>query len=320
MHQNPSQSLHNLLLLQYKLRLMKFPKYYLAAVTAFVIWGFFSFGLKPIHDYPSQDILFYRVFTCISLMVLINLSVRRDKIKETRTYLKELTPKERRNQWLLIAGSSVLLTANWGLFIYVMNQISVKAASFAYLVCPILTTVCAFIILKEKLTKIQWLAVAISFTSCAILSYNDLHDAMFSIVVAATYALYLVLQKRITMPDRFILLTLQIGIVALMLLPFYPVYSNTPPTEITFYLFILLIAVLFTIIPMFLNLFAMKGINSSTVGILIYLNPLIAFALAILYYKEDITLEQILAYSLILVSIVVFNIGSYLKMKAIERG
>lgn len=298
---------------------MKFPKYYLAAVTAFVIWGFFSFGLKPIHDYPSQDILFYRVFTCISLMVLINFAVRRHKIKETRTYLKELTPKERRNQWLLIAGSSVLLTANWGLFIYVMNQISVKAASFAYLVCPILTTVCAFIILKEKLTKVQWLAVAISFTSCAILSYNDLHDAMFSIVVAATYALYLVLQKRITMPDRFILLTLQIGIVALMLLPFYPVYSSTPPTEITFYLFILLIAVLFTIIPMFLNLFAMKGINSSTVGILIYLNPLIAFALAILYYKEDITLEQILAYSLILVSIVVFNIGSYLKMKAMEK-
>lgn len=298
---------------------MKFPKYYLAAVTAFVIWGFFSFGLKPIHDYPSQDILFYRVFTCITLMVIINLAVRRDKIKETRSYLKALTKTERRNQWLLIAGSSVLLTGNWGLFIYVMNQISVKAASFAYLVCPILTTVFAFIILKEKLTKVQWLAVVISFISCAILSYNDLRDAMFSIVVAATYALYLVLQKRITMPDRFILLTLQIGIVALMLLPFYPVYSSTPPVEVTFYLFILLIAVLFTIIPMFLNLFAMKGINSSTVGILIYLNPLIAFALAILYYKEDITFEQILAYSLILVSIVVFNTGSYLKMKAVEK-
>jgi chloramphenicol-sensitive protein RarD len=298
---------------------MKFPKYYLAAVTAFIIWGFFSFGLKPIHDYPSQDILFYRVFTCISLMLIINIAVRRDKVKETRSYLKALTKTERRNQWLLIAGSSVLLTANWGLFIYVMNQISVKAASFAYLVCPILTTVFAFIILKEKLTKIQWLAVAISFISCAILSYNDLRDAMFSIVVAATYALYLVLQKRITMPDRFILLTLQIGIVALILLPFYPVYSSTPPVEVTFYLFILLIAVLFTIIPMFLNLFAMKGINSSTVGILIYLNPLIAFALAILYYKEDITFEQILAYSLILVSIVVFNIGSYLKMKAVEK-
>lgn len=298
---------------------MKFPKYYLAAVTAFIIWGFFSFGLKPLHSYPSPDILFYRVFTCIVLMAVINLALRRDKIKETRTYMKALTKTERRNQWLLIAGSSVLLTANWGLFIYVMNQISVKAASFAYLVCPILTTVFAFIILKEKLTKIQWLAVTISFISCAILSYNDLHDAMFSIIVAATYALYLVLQKRITMPDRFILLTLQIGIVALMLLPFYPAYSSTPPVETTFYLYILLIAVVYTIIPMFLNLFAMKGINSSTVGILIYLNPLIAFALAIFFYKEEITFEQILAYSLILVSIVVFNIGSYLKMKEVEK-
>jgi chloramphenicol-sensitive protein RarD len=69
---------------------------------------------------------------------------------------------------------------------------------------------------------------------------------------------------------------------------------------------------------MLLNLFALKGINSSTVGILIYLNPLIAFTLAIVYYKEEITLTQILAYSLILVSIVIFNIGSYLKMKHIK--
>ena len=296
---------------------MKFPKHYLAAVTAFIIWGFFSFGLKPLHDYPSLDILFYRVFTCVALMAVINLAIRREKIRETRTYLKKLTVPERRNQWLLIAGSSVLLTANWGLFIFVMNHISVKAASFAYLVCPILTTVFAFVILKEKLSRLQWFAVLLSITSCVILAYNSLHDAMFSILVAATYALYLILQKRITMPDRFILLSIQIAIVALLLLPFYPAYSAAPPVETSFYLYILLIAIVFTIIPMFLNLFAMKGINSSTIGILIYLNPLFAFMLAIFYYKEDITLEQILSYSLIVVSIVVFNIGSYLKMKKV---
>lgn len=296
---------------------MKFPKYYLAAVTAFIIWGFFSFGLKPLHSYASLDILFYRVFTCIILMVVINLAFRRSKLTETRNAFKAMPKPEQRRQWLFIAGSSVLLTANWGLFIFVMNQISVKAASFAYLVCPILTTVFAFIILKEKLTRIQWLAVAISFISCAVLSYNSLHDALFSIVVATTYAVYLIMQKRITMPDKFILLTLQIGITALILLPFYPIYSGTPPTDTLFYTYILIIVVVFTIIPMFLNLFAMKGINSSTVGILIYLNPLIAFALAVFYYKENIPFEELLAYSLILVSIVIFNIGSYFKMKAI---
>jgi chloramphenicol-sensitive protein RarD len=117
------------------------------------------------------------------------------------------------------------------------------------------------------------------------------------------------------MPDRFLLLTVQIVITALLLLPFYPAYSGTVPAEPVFYTYIVIIAVLFTIVPMFLNLFALKGIPSSTVGILIYLNPLIAFTLAIVYYNETISFTQILAYSLIVVSIVIFNIGSYLKLK-----
>lgn len=297
---------------------MKFPKYYLSAATAFIIWGFFSFGLKPLHNYPSIDILFYRVFTCTLLMVIINFAFRKNKITETKAMLKALPKKERQNQWVLIAGSALLLTANWGLFIYVMNHISVKAASFAYMVCPILTTFFAFFLLKEKLSKIQVTAVAISLTSCTILAYNDLRSALFSVIVAATYSLYLVIQKRIIMPDRFLLLTLQIGITALFLLPFFPIYSGSVPTEAKFYIYILLIAGIFTIIPMFLNLYAMKGINSSTIGILIYLNPLIGFMLALFYFRENISFLQVLAYSLVAISIVIFNIGSYRKTKTLQ--
>lgn len=297
---------------------MKLPKHYLAAVTAFIIWGFFSFGLKPLHEYPSLDILFYRVFTCAILMIVFNFLFRRKILIENKQDFLKMPKPERKNLILLIVGSSLLLCANWFFFIYVMNHISVKAASFAYLVCPILTTVFAYFILKEKLTKVQWAAVFLSITSCVLLSYNNANDIIYSLIVAATYALYLVLQKRIGAIDRFLLLTLQISITALILLPFYPFYRGTVPTSTTFYSYILIIAVVYTIIPMLLNLFALKGINSSTVGILIYLNPLIAFTLAIVYYKEDITLTQILAYSLILVSIVIFNIGSYLKMKQIK--
>ncbi len=297
---------------------MKFPKYYLSAATAFIIWGFFSFGLKPLQSYPSADILFYRVFVCTLLMVIINVAFRRNKITETKTLFRALPKKERQNQWTLIAGSSLLLTANWGLFIFVMNHISVKAASFAYMVCPILTTFFAFFLLKEKLSKIQVTAVAISLTSCTILAYNDLRSALFSVIVAATYALYLVIQKRIIMPDRFLLLTLQIGITALLLLPFFPIYGGSVPTEAKFYAYILLIAGVFTIIPMFLNLYAMKGISSSALGILIYINPLIGFMIALFYFRENISFLQVLAYSLVAASIVIFNIGSYRKTKMMQ--
>jgi len=199
-----------------------------------------------------------------------------------------------------------------------MNHISVKAASFSYLLCPILTTVCAFLILKEQLSRLQWAAVGLSFIGCIMLSYNSFNDVFYSFIVAISYALYLVLQKKFEGIDKFLLLSVQLLITSVILLPFYPVYSGPLPTEAVFYSYILIIAIFFTITPMLLNLFALKGISSSTLGIMLYINPLIGFFLAAFYYGEEISAMQIAAYSLIVVSIAVFNIGSYLKMRAVS--
>lgn len=293
---------------------MRFSKHYLAAIASFIIWGFISFGLKPIHDYPSADILFYRIFFCVALMVLLNLIFGRKKIKTTIAIFKGMTAKQKKNLMLATTLSGMLLAANWFFFIYVMNHISVKTASFAYLVCPILTTVLAFFILKERLTKLQWIAVGLSTAACILLSYNDFLDIFYSLIVAATYALYLVIQKRITSLDRFLLLNVQLIISSLVLLPFFPVLSGPVPQEYSFYGYILIMAVVFTIIPLFLNLYALKAIKSSTVGILLYINPIIGFLLAAFYYGEEITFVQIIAYSVILVSVGLFNIGNFLPM------
>lgn len=286
---------------------MKNPKHYLAAVIAFTIWGFFSLGLKPLQSYPSLDILFYRVFTCVVIILGINLIFRQSVIKETVTTIK-LMPKPQRHKLLAaIVISGLLLTANWYLFIYVMNHVSVKTAAFAYLVCPIITTIFAFILLKEKISGLQWVAVLLSVAGCALLSMGNYMDLFYSLIVASSYALYLIIQKKMPPIDKFLVLTVQMLITAVIILPFYPTMSGPVPQNPVFYIYILIIAVLFTIIPLFLNLFALKKIKSSTVGILIYINPIIGFFLSALYYKEQVTVLQIVSYSLIIVSIIVFN-------------
>lgn len=286
---------------------MKATKYYLAAFVAFLIWGFFSLGLKPIHDYPSLDILFYRVFLGVVLMSLINILFRRNVIRKDWANFKNMLPNHKRQILFLTLGGSVLLMANWFFFIFVMNHVSVKAASFAYLVCPILTTVFAYFILREKLSNWQWTAVGISVFSCVLLSYNHFMDIFYSLIVAATYALYLVSQRKNSEMDKFLLLNIQLLVAGICMLPFYPVYSSALPTEGLFYGYLLIIVVVFTIIPLFLNLYALKGVSSATVGIMIYINPIINFLLAIFYFKEPVSVQQLSAYSLILVSIVVFN-------------
>lgn len=286
---------------------MKTTKYYIAAITCFVIWGFFSLVLKPIHEYPSLDILFYRVFSCSILMLLISFTFRRKKIKETIAVFKALPVYEKRRSILLNIGGSVFLMANWFTFIYVMNHVSVKATSLAYLVCPILTTLLAYFILHEKLSKTQWMAVGLSISGCLLLSYTNIMDMVFSIIIGFTYASYLVSQRINKGFDKFIVLTFHITLAALFLLPFYPAYSGQVPTEFKFYFCIETIAILFTIFPLFLNLYALSGINSSTVGMLLNINPMIAFLLAAFFYKEPIGSTQIIAYGIVFLAVLVFN-------------
>lgn len=297
---------------------MQINKYYLSALSAFIIWGFFSLALKPLHDYPSLDILFYRVFLATALLSVINVFARYEILKANLNVFKALDKKAKTKFLSLTILGGFLLVLNWYLFIFAVNHVSLNSASFAYLICPIITTILAFFILKEKLSFWQWLSVALCLISCAILSYGDLTGLMYSLIIAFTFAFYLISQRKNNLFDKFIVLSIQMIIASVVLAPFFPLYSGTTPSETLFYILIVVIVVVFTIIPLFLNLYALKGMNSSTVGILMYTNPLINFFLGLFYFHEKITSAHIVSYVLILISIIVFNERILFKRKTIS--
>jgi chloramphenicol-sensitive protein RarD len=73
-------------------------------------------------------------------------------------------------------------------------------------------------------------------------------------------------------------------------------------------LFTAILSVGFTVLPLFLNLFALNALPSGTVGIMMYVNPVVSFALAFLYFGEAATLTQAVAYGVILLSVVLYNV------------
>ena len=282
-------------------------KYFLAAFLSFFLWGFFGLALKPIHSYNSIDILFYRLLGSVLLMTFINLVFRQETIAQNWSKFKAETQKLRSKFIIQTVLGGIILIFNWFTFIYVMNHIGVKVASFAYLVCPILTTVLAFFILKEKLDSWQWSAVIISVFSCTLLSYHDFNNLIYSLIVASTYSFYLLNQRKNFGYDKFLILNIQLLISLAILFPLYSFYAQVVPTEKVFYFYIFIIVLLFTIAPLFLNLYALQGLNSATIGIMIYINPIINFLLALFYFHEKVTSLQLISYFLILFSIVIFN-------------
>lgn len=282
-------------------------KYYLFAFTAFLLWGFFSLALKPIAYVASFDILFFRILFSLVLIVCFTFIFRKKSFVNDLKYFKKLSKKEQQKGISLTVIGGILLGLNWFLFIYVVNQVNVQSASFAYLICPIITAFLASILLKEKLQKLQWISIIISFIGCSICFLNNSNNLFFALIVALTYALYLISQRSNIYFDKLNILVFQIVIIFILSLPYYFVKGFSIPPNPSFYGYIFIIATFFTLLPLYLNLYALKGAQASTVGIMLYINPIIAFMLAIFYYKEYVNTLQFAAYFLILLSVFIFN-------------
>jgi len=266
-----------------------------------------SIPLRNIKGFPPHEILYYRIFVSTILVWATIFLFRREALKSDLNFLKSLSTRNKTKLMLLTVVSSFLITGNWFTYIYAVNSVSLKAAAFAYMVCPLLTALCGFIILKERLTKAKAIALIVAFISILLLATGSLHEVIWAIIIASFYAMYVILLKIIKGIDKFNFLGVQLILSGLMMLPLYFLNAAPFPTENIFWLHIFLIAIVFTIIPLFLNSYALMGMPSSALGILIYINPIVAFAVAFFYFKEKIDLHQLFAYLLLLLSIVIFN-------------
>jgi chloramphenicol-sensitive protein RarD len=150
-----------------------------------------------------------------------------------------------------------------------------------------------------------------------MMGLNSRLELGYSVLTAFTYALYLITQRRNQGFDRVILLLIQVCFSLLILTCLYPLLVDHVPSEGRFYGNIVLIAVVFTVLPLFLNLFALNRINSATIGIMMYLNPFVNFSVAFVVFKEKVTTLQLSGYMLIVVALVLFNYQNLKKLQTV---
>lgn len=289
-------------------------KYYAAAISAFVIWGFFSIPLRALKVYSSGEILYFRILFSSFVLAVIVFGFKRGELKKDWNFLRSHDPKRQRQMiWLTLAGGA-LLTVNWLTFIYIVNNINIKTASFSYLICPVMTAVLGSILLKEKMTTLQWAAVVLCTISCVLMGISSALELGYSFLTALTYALYLISQRKNQGFDRMIVLGVQVLFSFLILNVLYTYLIHEVPTDINFYSMIFMIAVVFTVFPLFLNLYALNKIDSATIGILMYLNPIFNFSVAFLVFHETINSLQIVGYLIIVVALVLFNFHNFTRL------
>ena len=215
-----------------------------------MIWGFFAIPLRNLKAYPSEQILYYRIFTSLIVIWLAILLFRRKELKNDVVYFKQSSRANKRIILQQIIGATLLLVLNWYTFIYAINNVSIKSGAFAYMVCPLITAFGGFIILKEHLYRIQIMALILATVSILMLATGSLIEVAWSVGIAALYAFYLIIQRKMQHLDKLNVLAVQISIAVILMMPFF-VYQHTAlPMEKSFWLNVVLIAVLFTVVPL----------------------------------------------------------------------
>ena len=198
--------------------------------------------------------------------------------------------------------ASLLLSTNWLLYIWSVNNNYIVESSLGYFINPLVNVLLGVCFLKERLRKVQWLAILFAFLGVFYLTFSYGHFPWIAIVLAVTFGLYGLLRKTAPLPslEGLFLETSLLLIPALVTLMFLANQGNSDFIEQNSSGRLLLVATgLVTSLPLLLFGYAAQKIPLSTLGIVQYLGPSLQLCIGLFVYGESFPREQMVGFSLV---------------------
>jgi len=272
------------------------------AFLAFVIWGLFPVYFKTLHQIPALEMLAHRMAWSL-LFVLAVLLVRH--------HWRWLGPVLRDRRLVArFAASAVLLSANWGIYIWAVNAGHIVEASLGYFINPLINVLFGYAFLGERLRPLQWTAVGIAAAGVAWLTWQSGTLPWISLALAVTFGGYGLLRKtaRLGALEGLTLETLLLFPVALVYLTTLGL-SGASHFEYAPLPLKLLLACAgpVTAIPLLLFGAAARRIPLSTLGLVQYVTPTLQLLTGVLVYHEPFGAVRAAGYGAIWVALAVYS-------------
>ena len=279
-------------------------------LMCYILWGVLPIFWKQLGGIDSFYILSLRIVWSLIFCGLILASKGElHKIKEA------LSDKKERNMLLI---SSIMVTINWGVYIFAVMSGRVLESSIAYFINPIFAVVLGFFIYKEKLTKLQWLSVLIAFIGVMIpiVVYGTI--PYFALAIAVSFAFYGAAKKRVKADSvtSVFMETLYMAPIALSFILFKEFTGTGYLTNVSTYQLILFpIAGVVTSVPLLLFAKGMKNTSLTLSGILMYINPTLQMLVGVLLYNETFTNTNLVMFMFVLAAVIIFVANNLIEAK-----
>lgn len=272
------------------------------AATAYTIWGLFPLYFKLLKDIPPSEIMIHRmIWSLVFLLVVL-------AWRKQWSWLVKVV-----RQPLVLAGftaSAVLLSINWFLYIWAVNNDRVIDASLGYFINPLVSVVLGFMLLGERMRAGQWLAIAMAACGVAWLTWQSGHPPWIGLTLALSFGIYGLLRKIAVLGpleglslENLLLFPIAIGYLAMLTIDGH----NSFATGSTSTQWLLAAAGPITAIPLLLFAAGARRIPLSVLGILQYLAPTLQLLLGVLLYNEPFGGDRLLGFAAIWAALLVYS-------------
>ena len=213
--------------------------------------------------------------------------------------------------FLLLTAAAGLIAVNWGVYIWAVNSGHVVEAALGYYINPILSVLLGVVVLRERMAVAQWVAVALAGVAVVVLAVEYGHPPWVSLVLAASFATYGFLKKRIDSGaletltvESAVLTPVAVGYLLWLQATGALVFGHQGGGQSL----LLASSGLVTLIPLLLFAAAATRLPLSTVGLLQYLTPTAQFLLGVFYFDEEMSPARWFGFALVWAALVVLTV------------
>ncbi|AKM10538.1 EamA family transporter RarD [Croceicoccus naphthovorans] len=269
------------------------------ALGAYFLWGVLPLYLVLLNAVNPYRLVAWRVLWTVPICFVVLVAMR--KLGSVTTALRD-----RRAVFMLLV-SAVLISINWVVYIVAVQAGHFYAASLGYYINPLVNVLLGTVFLKERLSRLQWIAVAVAAAGIAVLVVEATASLAISLTLPLSFALYGLVRKKVAV-DSLPGLTVEallLAIPAALLLLIVP----EGPADFGYSLNVSLLLIGaggMTAVPLLLFAVAARRMTYSALGFVQFLAPSMVFLLGLFWFGEELKAAQLFCFVLIWTAVVLF--------------
>jgi chloramphenicol-sensitive protein RarD len=293
------------------------------AVAAYGLWGVVPLYFRELVPAGAGEILAHRMAWSLVVMLLVVLIARR--LTHLRAVLRQ------RRAVGLLAVAAVLVSVNWGTYIWAITNGHVVEAALGYFINPLVTIAFGVLLLRDRLRPAQWAAVGIGTAAVLVLAIGYGKPPWISLILAFSFGTYGLLKKKAAV-DGMESLTVETAVQFLPALAFIiwlavsggGVFGRTGAAAdgATFgpgHWLLLAGTGLVTAGPLLFFGVAAVRVPLATIGMLQYLAPVLQFILGLAVFHEEMPGVRWAGFALVWLALAVLTADALRAARASRR-